>query len=567
MPTLKVGPSDTWTQPVEPDLVWSVRDTLGNIAAAIDATGMFTANVTLPADPTTALGAATRQYVDSKAGAITGYLPLVGGTLTGAVTSPAYNVGSSKDTWAPTGIYPDLAFSISDGAGNIAAAVLYDGTFSVANTNIGNAIVTNGLLLPATAPSNPNAAVSKSYVDANATAGGPFLPTAGGTMLGPITLAANPAAAMEAVTKQYADALTAGAGGPYIAASGGNMTGKLGIPDDVGVVSSTQVATNDRNNLIRLVTCSSLTPALLIGPQAGWKMDTTKAQGTLAIGYLTAGGAAGGMTGSENVCIGYFTGRSLTTGSFNTGVGHNSIGLESTGGSITAIGCDAMRDSVTCDNGIALGTSSHRGWDGPRNVAIGPSAMQGGLTAPHAVGTDNIAIGRFVMRANGTSGRPAGTVTASRNIAIGVTTMSGDNLSSASDNVIAGYNAAPLNETGSQNILTGSGVTAALVSGNGNIVSGFGAAKSLTSGSNNIVIAAGNATIDVATAAESGTLRIGANAINTIRATGIDTSTPRLFLDWLAASTSFVSDSAAASGGVAIGQLYRNGSAVQVRVS
>ena len=345
------------------------------------------------------------------------------------------------------------------------------------------------------------------------------------------------------------------------------MTGKLGIPDDVGVVSSTQVATNDRNNLIRLVTCSSLTPALLIGPQAGWKMDTTKAQGTLAIGYLTAGGAAGGMTGSENVCIGYFTGRSLTTGSFNTGVGHNSIGLESTGGSITAIGCDAMRDSVTCDNGIALGTSSHRGWDGPRNVAIGPSAMQGGLTAPHAVGTDNIAIGRFVMRANGTSGRPAGTVTASRNIAIGVTTMSGDNLSSASDNVIAGYNAAPLNETGSQNILTGSGVTAALVSGNGNIVSGFGAAKSLTSGSNNIVIAAGNATIDVATAAESGTLRIGANAINTIRATGIDTSTPRLFLDWLAASTSFVSDSAAASGGVAIGQLYRNGSAVQVRVS
>jgi len=35
----------------------------------------------------------------------------------------------------------------------------------------------------------------------------------------------------------------------------------------------------------------------------------------------------------------------------------------------------------------------------------------------------------------------------------------------------------------------------------------------------------------------------------------------------LAASTSYANDSAAASGGVAIGQLYRNGSVVQIRVS
>jgi hypothetical protein len=50
------------------------------------------------------------------------------------------------------------------------------------------------------------------------------------------------------------------------------------------------------------------------------------------------------------------------------------------------------------------------------------------------------------------------------------------------------------------------------------------------------------------------------NVFSLIRATGA------ILTPALAASTSYTSDAAAAAGGVAIGQLYRNGSAVMVRV-
>jgi hypothetical protein len=73
--------------------------------------------------------------------------------------------------------------------------------------------------------------------------------------------------------------------------------------------------------------------------------------------------------------------------------------------------------------------------------------------------------------------------------------------------------------------------------------------------------------IDATTAGESATLRIGNHATNTIRATGINTATPAFFHDWLPASASYASDAAAATGGVAVGQIYRNGSAVMCRIS
>jgi hypothetical protein len=53
--------------------------------------GTLTGPLVLKADPGTALGAATKQYVDAAAAAAgTGiFLPLTGGTLTGALTLPA----------------------------------------------------------------------------------------------------------------------------------------------------------------------------------------------------------------------------------------------------------------------------------------------------------------------------------------------------------------------------------------------------------------------------------------------------------------------------------------------
>ena len=58
------------------------------------------------------------------------------------------------------------------------------------------------------APANSGDVANKSYVDSSVAAvgSGNFLPTAGGTMTGALTLSGNPAAPLQAVPKQYADA-------------------------------------------------------------------------------------------------------------------------------------------------------------------------------------------------------------------------------------------------------------------------------------------------------------------------------------------------------------------------
>lgn len=56
--------------------------------------------------------------------------------------------------------------------------------------------------------------------------GGPFLPTAGGTMLGALVLAGPPTQANQACTKAYADSLSIEAG-PFLSLAGGTMTGVL----------------------------------------------------------------------------------------------------------------------------------------------------------------------------------------------------------------------------------------------------------------------------------------------------------------------------------------------------
>jgi hypothetical protein len=68
-----------------------------NDIAVVQTGGMFMAGtntVTLGADPTTAMQAATRQYVDAKAG---NYLPLAGGTLTGGLSFGSATAASTRD--------------------------------------------------------------------------------------------------------------------------------------------------------------------------------------------------------------------------------------------------------------------------------------------------------------------------------------------------------------------------------------------------------------------------------------------------------------------------------------
>lgn len=62
-----------------------------------------------------------------------------------------------------------------------------------------------------------------------------------------------------------------------------------------------------------------------------------------------------------------------------------------------------------------------------------------------------------------------------------------------------------------------------------------------------------------------GYLKVNGSTAATLTTTS--TIFPKIVSTNLASSTSYADDTAAASGGVAIGEFYRNGSVVQIRVS
>jgi hypothetical protein len=156
--------------------------------------GALTGPLTLAADPSAALQAATKQYVDAQVGTV---LPKTGGTLTGSLTLAADPVASLQ---AATKEYVD---------GQVATALpRAGGTLTGALTLAGDPTST---LQPAT----------KQYVDGQvATA----LPKAGGTLTGALTLAADPATPQQAATKQYVDT--------RVSRSGDTLTGPLVLAAD-----------------------------------------------------------------------------------------------------------------------------------------------------------------------------------------------------------------------------------------------------------------------------------------------------------------------------------------------
>jgi Pectate lyase superfamily protein len=132
---------------------------------------------------------------------------------------------------------------------------------------------------------------------------------------------------------------------------------------------------------------------------------------------------------------------------------------------------------------------------------------------------------------------------------------------------LSGFGAGVVSDN-SKNTTLGSLTAYNITTGSNNTLIGYRCGLNLTTGSGNLYVAAGTNGGFVGSAAESHTFRLGDNtAVNLMRATEIDTTTPKFFLDWLPGSATYANDAAAATGGVTVGQLYRNGSAVQVRVA
>jgi hypothetical protein len=169
----------------------SVPEKLADFAArALPLTGgTMTGTLTLTADPTTALQAATKEYVDAR-------VIRSGDTLTGPLILAASPTSSLQ---AATKGYTDT---------QVATALPLTGG------------ALTGALSLAADPTSSSQAATKHYVDTRvATA----LPLSGGTLSGPLTLSANPATALQAAPKQYIDAQVATA----LPLSGGTLTGAL----------------------------------------------------------------------------------------------------------------------------------------------------------------------------------------------------------------------------------------------------------------------------------------------------------------------------------------------------
>jgi len=156
-------------------------------------------------------------------------VPNAGATPAGVYYSVVYQLGPGQvksEAWVVPATSPaNLAtVRVTPGAGaagqpvsmqyvNSALATKADdtGVVHLSGTETINGAKTFATAPLVPAPTTANAAASKGYVDTavgNVGAGN-FLPTAGGTMTGPITLPANPASPMQASTKSYVDSALA----------------------------------------------------------------------------------------------------------------------------------------------------------------------------------------------------------------------------------------------------------------------------------------------------------------------------------------------------------------------
>jgi hypothetical protein len=153
--------------------------------------GTMTGPLILSEAPVNPLGATTKSYVDNYITTINAtFLPLAGGTLTGPLALAA---DPTTPLGATTKQYTDRRLLLAGGT-------------------------MTGPLLLAADPTVPLGTVTKQYADK-------ALLSAGGSMTGPLVLAADPTANLQAATKQYVDA-HAGAGGLADAPSDGTSYGR-----------------------------------------------------------------------------------------------------------------------------------------------------------------------------------------------------------------------------------------------------------------------------------------------------------------------------------------------------
>ncbi|AWV99852.1 hypothetical protein [Arcticibacterium luteifluviistationis] len=192
------------------------------------------------------------------------------------------------------------------------------------------------------------------------------------------------------------------------------------------------------------------------GDVNGWALDGnatasgTKAAATAASFIGTPGGiplnfkiggvTAGTIATTNDIFLGYNSGLNGSgSGTYNTGLGTNTLSSLTTGQSNTALGGAALRYTTTGKLNLGIGgLSLYKNTSGSNNVAIGHGTMYNNL-----VGNDNVALGKDVLFSS----------TGNNNIGIGSSSFVAK--TSGNNNVGVGYLAGASNTTGSSNIFLG----------------------------------------------------------------------------------------------------------------
>ena len=343
-------------------------------AALPKAGGTMTGAITLPADPTLALQASTKQYVDTVAGAnVANSLLKTGGTMTGPIVFDATQAKASTTGYGITQL-----------------------TDSTTSTSI-------------TTASTPAAVkVAKDAADAAQTTATAALPKSGGTMTGAIVLAADPVSALQPTTKQYVDTAVSGSVSNALLKTGGTMTGAIvfdasqakastgaygitQLTDSVNSTSITTAATANAAKTANDLASSANTIANNALPKTGGQMtgnlemagsSIIRVNGTNATNFKLSVqnsdaefnsvrvGIGSGSIGS-NTAVGKTALNANTYGNSLTSVGAEALSLNSTGNNNTAVGFQSLLYNVVGDANTGVGSGALINNTGSTNLALG----------------------------------------------------------------------------------------------------------------------------------------------------------------------------------------------------
>ena len=311
------------------------------------------------------------------------------------------------------------------------------------------------------------------------------------------------------ITTANQNTLIGTSAGDSITTGTGNTT--LGYRSGSGILSGTNNVFLGMQSGFQTSAAGTGSSNVCVGVLSGSSMSTTTNQNTLVghnsgsgitiainnvcLGYQSGFQTGALGTGDNNVCVGNFSGDSMTTtANGNTLIGQATGTAITTGSSNTIVGYSSGTGLTTGTNNVFVGALS--GFQpgalgtGGNNTIIGSSAGVG-LTS----GSNNIFVG-------GNSGFQSGALgTGSTNTCIGI--FSGDSMiTTANGNTTYGYNSGAAITTGTNNTIIGTSNAVTLTTGSNNIVIGNGA---------NVLTAAAANVIAIGTTAETMFIQGGFN--------------------------------------------------------